>query len=159
MSLLRRRMMMRQEEEDMNKWRKLGEVTIETPVNEAEIDIPEDISELILVITQSGGDENSESITVFAWCNQTDGCNAGNTYTQTTNRRAVARMRKITLESGEEYVDFMSVSDAAGIGGSGGGNAYHGNRLVAVTNNKVGVRKAATAQKLPAGFSFYILGR
>lgn len=81
--------------------------------------------------------------------------------TGTVNQRSVARLRKIILENGENYVDLMSegVAAGAGSGASSAGTNYSGNMLAEAINNRVGVRKAATANALPAGFSFYILGR
>lgn len=154
------------EEDDMSKWKYLGEVTVEEETNTAYLEMPDDITEVLLVATQLGGDSAAQSVVAFAWRDPSVslldvGFSVGNTGTSTTNQRAVVRLRKIELEDGTSVTDCISIGTAAGASSltSGGTTNFTGNKVVETNGNAVGLKKAATANVLPAGISFYVIGR
>lgn len=172
-ALLRRRMMMAavmEGEDEMTIWRFLGEKTVEEgeESNSVYIEIPEDIEEVLVVATQTGGDTEAQNISVFAWKSLEKGyIDTANTFsavltgTSTTNQRCICRLRKIQLETGEVYADLISSvrSGGASASSTNGASIYSGNRLGTVEGNLVGFRKDATSDVIPVGFSFYVLGR
>ena len=169
-ALMIRRMMMSlatEGEDDMaQKWKLLGTVTVETEANSAYIEIPDGITEVIIVADQIGGDSVAQAISAFAWNVPYNGgagfaiFSVGNTSTGTSNTRLVCRFRKIELDTGECYCDMIScgASLSSVSFSSSGSNVYSGNRIIKANGNLAGFRKDAAINVLPVGFSFYVLG-
>lgn len=144
-----------------SEWTWLGEVTLEAPVREAKITIPETITEVIAVCTQCGGAESGATGTmaVYAWGNWEKSFYCGTTSTSTTNQRVVARLRKIQGEDLQK-VDCVSIGWGAGAASAAVANSSaSGNLLRNATTNDVGFLMESASQTLPAGFAFYVVGR
>lgn len=146
-------------------WTLVGEVTVSEPVRGAFLELPANATEVIIQVTQNGGDTVAQNIAIQAWsdntCNPSSLFNPFHTAVSAENQRCLIQMEKITLTTGEEYVRVISSGYTGGAGASCSvdGQVASANRLIEPNGNYAGIFKANAQHVLPIGYSFRVLAR